>query len=272
MNKAEKIYQIKPWSEVDISNDLMFMLVMSDKKRCKRLLNILLGIKVKRFKRIVTQKTLVHNIKNKGIRLDICVETADAIYDIEMQTINSGRAELGKRVRYYQSEIDGNDLRKGKHYRMLRKSVIIFICTFDPFGRNLFKYTFSNLCHEDHSIDLKDDALKVFFYVNGDMANATPSQRRFAAYVRGEAAKDTFTKDIHEAVERYRGNGEQEAVYMSLEQMLMDRADDARREEKKLTLINVIKNMMKNLDCTAEKAMEVLEIPLAERKNYLTLL
>ena len=65
------------------------------------------------------------------------------IIDIEMQTtgtrsvLNSGLdrktviSELPLRTRYYQSIISTNMLKRGKHYRDLRKSYVIFICTFE---------------------------------------------------------------------------------------------------------------------------------------------
>ena len=41
---------------------------------------------------------------------------------------------LPKRMRYYQGMIDLNILEKGENYKNLKKSFVIFICTFDLFG------------------------------------------------------------------------------------------------------------------------------------------
>lgn len=266
----ERYKGIVPWSKVGISNDLMFMLVMSNPNHCRKLIDILLGIKVTKFKRITNQKSILNDIRSKGIRLDICAETEDCIYDIEMQTVASGREELGKRVRYYQSQIDRKCLRKGQHYRKMRKSVIVFVCTFDPFGKDMYKYTFSNFCHEDKSIELKDDALKIFFYAKGNMSGATSGQRNFLEYVSENKVQDDFTDEINKAVEQYRSDGEKEETYMSLEQMLMDKEDDGRKEGRKEGRVEVLYSMVKDKILTVAEAAKRANMTVAEFNEIAT--
>ena len=50
-----------------------------------------------------------------------------------MQTVEN--RNIHKRTRYYQGMIDLNILEKGENYKSLKKSFVIFICTFDLFGR-----------------------------------------------------------------------------------------------------------------------------------------
>ena len=69
-----------------------------------------------------------------------------------MQIANTN--ELPKRTRYYQSIIDLQLLDKGKHYKKLKQSYIIFICPFDLFGKGRHIYTFENTCKEDKDISL----------------------------------------------------------------------------------------------------------------------
>lgn len=45
--------------------------------------------------------------------------------------------------------IDLNHLEMGMPYRELKECYIIFICTFDPFGKGMHRYTFRNTCQED---------------------------------------------------------------------------------------------------------------------------
>lgn len=56
--------------------------------------------------------------------------------NVEMQAVS--HAALGKRARYYHSQIDMDLLETGKEYVELPDSYVIFICDFDPFG--LSKY------------------------------------------------------------------------------------------------------------------------------------
>ena len=54
----------------------------------------------------------------------------------------------GMDVSYYQGAIDLGLIEKGEHYSKLKKSVIIFICTEDPFDCGLSRYTFIRVCRE----------------------------------------------------------------------------------------------------------------------------
>lgn len=63
---------------------------------------------------------------------------------------------LGKRSRYYHSQIDMELLLSGMPYELLSDVYVIFICDFDPFGRNMYRYTFDARCKEDTGLSLKD--------------------------------------------------------------------------------------------------------------------
>ena len=57
-----------------------------------------------------------------------------------MQTISN--LPLGKRARYYQSNMDLDCLEKGADYTELKKCYVIFICTFDYFKKDAPVYFF----------------------------------------------------------------------------------------------------------------------------------
>ena len=54
----------------------------------------------------------------------------------------------------YQAMMDMDVLNRGEFYTKLRKSYIIFICTFDPFDRKLSQYTFRETCAEDATLEM----------------------------------------------------------------------------------------------------------------------
>ncbi len=56
----------------------------------------------------------------------------NTVYNIEIQATKF--KYLAKRMRYYQGLIDLNIIDKGEEYSSLKKSFVIFICTYDPFG------------------------------------------------------------------------------------------------------------------------------------------
>lgn len=47
-----------------------------------------------------------------------------------------------------------------------KKYRFIFICTFDLFEKGRHKYTFGNICLEDNSIILNDEAQKIVLIYN----------------------------------------------------------------------------------------------------------
>ena len=47
---------------------------------------------------------------------------------------------------FHQAEMDVTSLLPGEDFSKLRTGYVIFICTFDPFGKGLYRYTFENRC------------------------------------------------------------------------------------------------------------------------------
>jgi len=124
----------KKYEELTINDDFMFGKVVRDPKRCKKILEIILDVKIQEIVFIDDQESIKPDYDAKGIRLDIYVEdNKKTVYSVEMQIENVGY--LPKRSRYYQSVIDINLLEKGTKYEALKTSYVIFICSFDLFGR-----------------------------------------------------------------------------------------------------------------------------------------
>ena len=55
----------------------------------------------------------------------------------------------------------------------LRKSFVIFICAYDPFGKRRYAYTFENRCREDLSLALGDEATKIILNAKGRVEEAS---------------------------------------------------------------------------------------------------
>ena len=120
-------------------------------------------------------------------------------------------------MRYYQGMIDLNILDKGKDYTTLKKSYVIFICTFDPFGEGRHIYTFCNTCQENTALTLDDDAVKIILSTKGTMDDVSPEMQRILDYIDGKGASDKFTEELEEAVRSARQNERWRLDYMTLE-------------------------------------------------------
>ena len=208
--------KMKKYEELELRDDFMFSRIMSNPKFVKPLLETILGVKIRKIVYPQTQKTIDLSLQAKGIRLDVYVEDdQNTVFNLEMQT--SDGANLPKRMRYYQGMIDLNILDKGQDYTTLKKSYVIFICTFDPFGEGRHIYTFCNTCQENTALTLDDDAVKIILSTKGTMDDVSPEMKRILDYIDGKGASDKFTEELEEAVRSVRQNERWRLDYMTLE-------------------------------------------------------
>ena len=189
---------------------------MRDKNLCKYLIEHILNIRIRDIQYLETEKTLSGQLGKKGIRLDVYLEDEQgSVFNIEMQTsdnhrIINGVLETEKvpvlplRIRYYQSFISTDMLLKGMQYWQLRKSYVIFICTFDPFRQGLPMYRFSYRCRENLSLEMGDLTENIFLNATAADKATDKELAAFLSYVNGKAAESSFTKNLDNEVKRIR--------------------------------------------------------------------
>ena len=188
------------WDSLTFANNYVFLEVMNNKKRCQYLIEKILHIPIKKILQIVAERrTGSPRISSKSIRLDVYVETLDGtVIDLEMQVTGKGstiyrdkeeeKVErwLPLRTRYYQSLISMDMLKQGMKYRELRKSYVIFICTFDPFEKGLPVYHFTYCCKEDNTLEMGDKTENIYLNaMAADKAEDT-ALADFLTYVNNE--------------------------------------------------------------------------------------
>ena len=90
--------------ELTIKDNFMFGAVMMDENNCKGLLERVLEILIDRVE-VSREKSIVYHPEYKGVRLDVYAkDECQSHYDVEMQV--KRKTALGKRSRYYQSQMD----------------------------------------------------------------------------------------------------------------------------------------------------------------------
>ncbi len=155
--------------------------------------------------------------KKSAIRFDVYFEDeSGVVYDIEMQA--SKKYNLRRRSRYYQGMIDLNVLKRSSDYERLQDSYIIFICTFDEFGKGRHVYTFEDICLEDTTIRLEDGARKIFLCASGEMNDCSEKMREFLDYLAARTITGEFSARIDDEVKRSRAQEEWRLDYMTLEE------------------------------------------------------
>lgn len=213
---------IKPIDALTITDDFIFGVVMRDPKKCKPLLEMILGVTINKIEYLEPQKSIAERYESKSIRLDVYVaDDAGTVYDVEIQT--ESKKSLPKRTRYYQGMIDLHILEKGEDYASLKKSFVIFICTYDPFGKGRRVYTFENRCIEDTSIALGDEAKKIILNVKGTVGEVNEELGNVLSYMDGSAPNSEYTRALDKAVEEIRSDEKWRREYMVLNEMIRSR-------------------------------------------------
>lgn len=265
--------EIKPYEELELKDDFMFGLIMHDPKYVKPFLEMILKIKIRKVVYPQSQKSIDLSANAKAIRLDVYVEDdQNTVFNLEMQT--SDNRNLPKRMRYYQGVIDLNILQKGQDYTKLKKSYVIFICTFDPFGEGRHIYTFCNTCQENTALTLDDDAVKIILSTKGTMDDdavkiilstkgtmddVSPEMKRILDYIDGKGASDEYTKQLEEAVRSARQNETWRLGYMTLEYEYQQRYEEGLKEGEETGIAKTNERSIRKLYERGESIASIAE-------------
>ena len=161
----------------DFTNDLIFRWVMEREDNCLAILRAILPeLKITAVKRRENEHPVNYLAfdDERGVRFDAIIEDdQERFYDVEMQVVN--QPGLGKRVRYYQAQIDQETLKKGEDYDDLRESYVIFFCAFDPCGQDRRLYQFHYYEDDDRRLRLPTNSHVILINALGTQGQITPA-------------------------------------------------------------------------------------------------
>ncbi|MCR5736921.1 MAG: Rpn family recombination-promoting nuclease/putative transposase [Eubacterium sp.] len=218
MNKTE--HRMKPWSELTLADHFIFQKVMMNDELCKQVLSEIIGKEVVRIERFDYEKSIMMRYDAKGIQLDVYVKGEDEVYNVEIQ--NSDNCHIAKRSRFYQSMIDLELLEKGEEYERLGRSYVIFICTFDYFGRNQYQYTFTYQCEEVEGLEFGDMTTHIILNTKGSEGNISEKLKTFLKCIENVFSDDSFSARIKKEVEQIKFSEMWRAEYMYYELTLKE--------------------------------------------------
>lgn len=206
----------------------VFDTVMSDESICVPFLERILGIGIDHVVKHQREKEVKQYAEAKGVWFDVYVKSSDKVIDLEMQC--SRYPALGKRMRFYQSAIDTLELTEGMAYDELLESYVIFLCTYDPYGRGLARYDIEPLCVQDASVRAGADMHWVV--LNSRAFDEAPSEgmRSLLEYVETGRVdeRDPLVSAIAEKVAEV--NGRSGGMFWSLEDEIELRTRYAKAE------------------------------------------
>ena len=197
--KHQNHNNIPPFDTLPLRHHFMFGQVMQNPKICKLFLEALFHWEIEDIKYVHREKDLDDSFLARGVRLDIYLRDSDTVYNVEMQS--DREPSLERRVRYYQSGIDREELRKGCPFEELPDSYVIFICDYDPLGQGFAKYERrahwygsesdgedinNDTCDEtnDKLITCNDGAHAILLNSRYTQRNASPAILEFLDYIR----------------------------------------------------------------------------------------
>lgn len=183
-------------------------------------------------------------------------------------------------MRYYQSTIDISILRPGVDYKELRKTFVIFICNYDPFGRNRYIYTFENICREEPDLFFGDETVKIIVNTQGEKGEISEELREVFRYLNDGTVSGAYSRELDTAVVAVKSNEERRLEYMTLAMHDMEIREEAREEGIEIgiekgtenAMVSNLRTVMEKMKLSAETAMDFLNIPAEDQPRYAFLL
>ena len=257
MKKQEIMKNTAEQRLIPFTDDLMFDLVMRDTEICREFLRLILPEEFGEIKiaspedplfgeredaknasvykseggnqlTSEPQKTMKFVPDMHGVRLDVYIKSDKAWAEIEMQTGND--PHLGKRSRFYQSNMDLDCLEEGRDYHELKKSYVIFFCTFDPFHQDEAIYFFQNWDYEK-GLKLDDFSYKLVINTKCSEAKVPDKLRPLFAYVNGAADREgsDLVEKIDQRVKKF-NTDDWRRKFMTFEHYVKEKAAQAYEE------------------------------------------
>ena len=148
------------------------------------------------------QAALKFGWENHGVRFDAYVKSEELWAEIEMQVYTGDH--LGKRSRYYCANMDVDMLMAGADYKDLKKSYVIFICTYDYMERGEPIYFFQRFDVEKQ-LPFTDESYILILNTSCDPEKVPDNLKALYAYVNDPAntSDDALMEKIDGQVKKY---------------------------------------------------------------------
>ena len=180
--------------------------------------------------------------------------------------------ELPLRTRYYQSMLDLSMMDAGYRFSQLKESYVIFICTFDPFGRGERCYDFSNRSGKKGEFPLGDKRTILIYNVMGKSDELNEDANEFLDYVKDGTVGGTLSDSLDKAVKDARHNKEWRSEYMMHMANYWDNIDEGKEigieigieRGSAISLINFVEKYMNRHNSSLENTLQILDVSMED--------
>ena len=175
---------------------------------------------------------------------------------------------MGKRIRYYHSQMDMELLLSGEPYEELPTSYVIFVCNFDPFDQGKCCYTFENHCMEVDGLTLGNGCRSILLNAKGiNVEEVSPQLAAFLEFIREDTptndteAADEFVKKLQNTVRKVKRDRELGQRYMFLEDLLRQERKQAKIEGKIEYILEVLEEYGDIPESVRSRIMSETDLP-----------
>ena len=214
--------------------------------------------------KVITQHDLP-NLRGRSVRLDIHAFDHDR-RDIDVEIQRTKKGATPKRIRYISSLMDANFLTQREDFEDLPEQYIFFVTEKNVTGINKLVVPIRRYMGAERAILFKDDIHIAYF--NSSLADDTPLGKLMHDF-QCRRAEDMHYPLLREKVRYYKENKEGVNTMCDLmEEYLKQERAEGKAESK----AESVRSLMESLNCTKEKAMELLKIPVEFQPKILALL
>ena len=226
----------KEFKSLKFTNDYMFSRVNETHPNIsKGMIRIVTKIELDKYQLLKSQYILNNHFDAKSVRYDVFVKSLKKHFDIEMQTVKD--KNIVKRARYYASTMDTDSLTKGKKYKDLPDSIIIFICLYDPFppfNKPIYVEK-GRLFSEEKDISeetkYNNGCVKIYVNTKADLNLIEDEDlKALLLYLNTGEVTDEFTQEIAQGLDETRNSKKEVRRYMTLQSVIDEKIEVAKQQ------------------------------------------
>ena len=155
-------------------------------------------------------------------------------------------------------------------YTKLKRSIIIFLCRFDPYKKGLPCYTIRRKCEQDETVELKDDAVVHVFNCRAYARVKNPELRAFLKYVQENKAESDLTRRIEDMVADKKLLEGWSYSYLREYLYEMELKAEGREEGEKEKALSDARNLLAMGLLSHEQIAQATDLPLEEVEKLAT--
>ena len=250
---------VKTAKEYNLIDDILFTKAAENKDFCQEILRTVCEDP----ELVVIENTAQHRMQNlagRSVIFDaLCKLKNKTLVNIEVQKANDDDHQ--RRIRYNGAVLAANVTKKNTKFKDVPNAIVVFISSFDLFKRGYALYHVDRVIRETK--ERVENGLSEI-YVNAAVKDESNVAELMRIFVELKAYNERMFPVVSNVKKIYKETEEGVQCMCALTEKLYKKGE-ARGEAK--GILSTVRNMMKNLNLTAEKALDVCEV-FGEKRDF----